>query len=138
MNQIFTAYARYVAECRASLPCSIRAQNFGLWAGLLDIHSETYANLNNYDWLKAYLCREIRTGRLLIHFDRSALSLRNENRLFPQGYLRIRHQGTLSSDLAMKLKLPSYWMAIQPGRYPLLDGPDFLTASVPLCSASSI
>ena len=138
MNQIATAYLAHVVECRTSLKCTVRVGNFGILSSLLDLHTKPHCNLNGQDCLKAYLNWDMRTGRLLIHFDRSQISLAQEGRLFPHGYLSIRNRGTLDDELATALNLPNGWTAVRPGRYPLLDGPDFLTVSVPLCPIGRI
>ena len=88
--------------------------------------------------LAAYLRLDRPTGRLLLHFDTTAITEGVRQQHFPADRFRVPASYRLPSWVVRGLELPAAVYRIVPGEYPALGDGEFTTLSVGLTTAVGV
>ncbi len=88
--------------------------------------------------LPAYLRLDRPTGRLLLHFDATAITEAVRRQHFPADRFRVPCSYRLPSWVVRGLELPAAVYRIVPGEYPALGDGEFTTLSVGISTAVGV
>lgn len=130
-----SAYQLYLRDCQAGVPVEVVLgspdhENCAYF-GVCKIFFTSQARILPacVDRVSAYLRWDGPTERVLLHFIAATITDDVRDRHFINGFFRIEAAYELEEEVRYELGLAE-GVALQPGRYPVMDDEDLLTVSL--------
>ena len=143
MHHLHAIFSDYHAACRRGLRLSVQLGS----PRSVDCSSVGICRMQPPDYLPrkscatvllAYLRLNRPTGRLLLHFDATAITEAVRQQHFPADRFRVPCSYRLPSWVVRGLELPAAVYRIVPGGYPALGDGEFITLSVGITTAVGV